>query len=138
MIVAIWGLLMALGYLTWPKIQHLWKGEQPVVVAPPDVKDNMVGQTYPIKRIQVLKGDYFDITIFDASADKRVLGKLSVLATEESKTKVLDLMNHCEQPKVVLKSKNTEGHWIVEITFLHEGKDISLSQWLTQNGLTYK
>ena len=139
MIVAIWGFIIALGYFGWPKIKEHFgtKQEEPVISAPPDVQDNEAGKTYPIKRIQVLKGDYFDITIA-AEPEKRVLAKLSVLATEDSKTKVLDLMNHCTQPKVTLKSKDSEGRWVVDVAFVHEGKDIILSQWLTQNGLTYK
>lgn len=140
MIILIGGLGLFLGYLAWPKIQGYVTGnkENPVIVAPPDVKDSEVGKTYPIKRIQVLKGDYFDITISENKSDMRILGKLSVLATEDSKTKVLDLMNHCTTPKVTLKSKDTEGRWIVEINFVHEGKEVNLTQWLTQNGLTYK
>lgn len=113
------------------------KQEEPVVFVPPDVSDNDVGKTYSIKRIQVLKGDYFDITL-GTEPEQRVLAKLSVLATEDSKIKVLDLMNHCTQPKVTLKSKDSEGCWVVDIIFVHEGKDVILSQWLTQNGLTYK
>lgn len=140
MIVAIWGLIIAIGYFGWPKIKEHFgvaKQDGPEIVAPPDVKDNEVGKTYPIKRIQVLKGDYFDITIA-TEPEKRVLAKLSVLATEDSKTKVLDLMNHCTQPKVTLKSKDAEGRWVVDVMFVHENKDVNLAQWLTQNGLTYK
>lgn len=139
MIAAIWGLIIAFGYFGWPKIKEHFgtRQEEPVISAPPDVKDNEIGKTYPIKRIQVLKGDYFDITTA-TEPEKRVLAKLSVLATEDSKTKVLDLMNHCTQPKVTLKSKDSEGRWVVDVAFAHEGKDIILSQWLTQNGLTYK
>lgn len=113
------------------------KQEEPVISAPPNVSDNEADKTHPIKRIQVLKGDYFDITL-GTEPEQRVLAKLSVLATEDSKIKVLDLMNHCTQPKVTLKSKDSEGRWVVDIVFVHEGKDIILSQWLTQNGLTYK
>jgi hypothetical protein len=140
MVIMIGGLVLLLGYLAWPKIGSYISGnkEAPVIVAPPDVPDNVTGKTYPIKRIQVLKGDYFDITISEDKTDKRILGKLSVLATEDSKTKVLDLMNHCSQPKVTLKSKDNEGRWIVEINFVHESKEVNLTQWLTQNGLTYK
>jgi xanthosine utilization system XapX-like protein len=139
MVAIIGGLGLLLGYLAWPKIEaYLGNKETPTVVAPPDVTDNVAGKTYPIKRIQVLKGDYFDITISEEKSDKRILGKLSVLATEDSKTKVLDLMNHCSQPKVTLKSKDSEGRWIVEINFVHESKEVNLTQWLTQNGLTYK
>jgi hypothetical protein len=39
---------------------------------------------------------------------------------------------------VTLKSKDSEGRWIVEINFVHESKEVNLTQWLTQNGLTYK
>jgi len=140
MVIMIGGLGLVLGRLAWPRIEAYlgWNEETPVITAPPDVRGNMVGKTYSIKRIQVLKGDYFDITISEDKLDKRILGKLSVLATEDSKTKVLDLMNHCTQPKVTLTSKDSEGYWIVEINFVHESKDVNLAQWLTQNGLTYK
>jgi hypothetical protein len=107
----------------------------PTMNVTPSISDDQSGKTYSIKRIQVLKGDYFDISMFE---DKRILAKLSVLATEDSKNKVLDLMNHCTQPKVTLKSKDIEGRWIVEIDFLHENQKVNLAQWLTQNGLTYK
>jgi len=140
MFIIIGGLGLVLGDLVWPKIQMYFRrnGEPIVIAAPPDVKENVVGKTYPIKRIQVLKGDYFDITILEDKLDKRILGKLSVLATDNSKSKVLDLMNRCTQPKVTLKSKDNEGFWIVEINIVHESKEVNLAQWLTQNGLTYK
>lgn len=138
MMILIGGLSLLFGYLVWPKIETYLSGNSPVVVAPPDVTENMVSKIYPIKRIQVLKGDYFDITISEDKSEKRILGKLSVLATEDSRNKVLDLMNHCTQPKATLKSKDSEGRWIVEIDFIHENKELNLSQWLVQNGLTYE
>lgn len=93
------------------------------------------GRHYDVKKITVLRGDNFDLTLKDGS---RVLGKLSVLAVDDAKEKVLDLFNHSTNPKVVLREKQPDGRWVVEISFQHNGREWTLTEWLQTNGLVYK
>lgn len=140
-ILAILALAGVLGYVTrdhWlPTVKGWVPGQEKVAEQPnlPTLPDSEVGKTFSIKRISVLKGDHFDITTRDG---KRVLCRLTVMATNESKSKVLDLFNHCADPRVVLKSKQPDGHWTVEILFKYNGNETKLSEWLTANKLVYQ
>lgn len=93
------------------------------------------GSTHPIRRIQVLKGDQFDIVFRD---ETRILARLSVRAAESAKPKVLDLLNHIDNPQVFLKSKEPDGQWVVDILFVHEQREINLADWLHENKLVYQ
>lgn len=136
LIILVIGLGLLAGRVAWFKIEPMVFSQQFHDV--PDISDDLATKTFPIKRIQVLKGDFFEITFRENDIEKRVLGELPVSATEDAKTKVLDLMNHCTEPKVYLKSKGANGRWLVEINFVYNEKGVNLSTWLTQNGLTYK
>lgn len=137
LIVVVIGLSFMLGRLAWTKYLESVIFDQHYISLPPDATEDLAGKTFSIKKIQILRGDFFEITIHD-NVEKRVLGVLSVSATDDAKVKVLDLMNHCSEPKVHLKYKGADGRWLVEINFLYNEKGVNLSTWLTQNGLTYK
>lgn len=96
--------------------------------------DGDLGKTFPVKKVQVLKGDSFSFTLEDGS---RVLGHIKTKATEDSKQKVIDLINHCENPRIHLVHKEDEG-WLIEFKFHYQGNEISLDNWLTANKLGYK
>jgi hypothetical protein len=93
------------------------------------------GKKFDVKKITVLRGDSFDLTMTD---DARVLGKLPVMATENAKAKVLDLLNHSTNPKVLLREKQPDGRWVIDLFFTFEGKEINLTEWLSSNKLVYK
>lgn len=103
----------------------------------PELSQSMAGKTYDVKKIIVLRGDSFDITLKDDS-ETRVLGVLSVSATEDAKQKVIDLLNNSLKPKVVLSKKQSDNRWLVNIFVEVNEKQISLSEWLESNKLVYK
>lgn len=111
---------------------------QPPVVngfVPVKVEDADVGKWFDIKRVRVVTGDQFEITTGD---DMRILGKLKVNATEDSKSKVVSLLNTCEAPKVRLVTRQSDSKWTVDIKFNQSGKEVDLATWLSENKLVYK
>ena len=95
------------------------------------------GKKYEVRKLTVLRGDSFDLTIKDN--DTRILAKLPVTATENAKSKVLDLLNHCTNPKVVLRDRQPDSHWTIDFYFTNtEGKEVNLVEWLSSNNLVYK
>ena len=104
----------------------------------PTVPESEKGKRFEARRVIVLRGDSFDITIKDAS-NTRILGKLPVMATDNAKEKVLDLLNHSTNPKVVLQEKQPDGRWTIDFFFVNsEGKEVNLVEWLSSNNLVYK
>ncbi len=111
--------------------RHVSEIEPPPVSPPPTA----VGKTFAIKRVKVLKGDQFDIVLDD---ETRILARLMVHATENSKGKVIDLINSCENPKARLVRKLPDGQWLVDIQFKQGGKDCDLATWLSDNKMVYQ
>lgn len=103
----------------------------------PDLSSSIEGKKYEISKIIVLRGDTFDITLKD-NDKTRVLGVLSVPATDDSKEKVLDLLNNSVKPHVVLKKKQDDNRWLIELYFTNDDKVLNLSEWLVLNKLVYK
>lgn len=104
----------------------------------PQISDTEQGKVYEIKKVTVVSGDSFDLTIKDGN-DSRILVKLTVAAVENAKGKVLDVLNHSTKPRVVLKEKQPDGHWTVDFFFTNEkGEEINLAEWLAANKLVYK
>lgn len=101
----------------------------------PSVPVSESGNRYDVRRITVLRGDTFDITL---SNNSRVLAKLPIMAVEEAKKKVLDLFNHGSSPRVVLREKQPDGRWVVELYLTHSGTEVNLTEWLESNKLVYK
>lgn len=129
LIVILWTLAFLTGSLFYTKFN---KKANHANVA---IEDKFFGKKFDIKRIKVLQGDFFDITLFEQ--DQRILGKLPVFAVEESKEKVLDLVHHSKSPKVLIRSKGKEGQVVVDLFFLSGGEEISLVEWLEKNNLIY-
>lgn len=103
----------------------------------PELSQSIAGKTYDVKKLIVLRGDSFDITLKNTD-ETRVLGVLSVSATDDAKQKVIDLLNNIIKPKVILKEKQSENRWLVDIFFVANDKEVSLSEWLESNKLVYK
>lgn len=101
-------------------------------------KDELViGNYYPVSRIVVLKGDLFSFVLKDDERTK-LLGKLPVTATEGSKSRVLDLLNDSESPRIKLLEKSEDGFWLIQLQARHNEEDLDLTNWLTKNSLVYK
>lgn len=103
----------------------------------PQIPESEVGKQYEVKKVTVVRGDSFDLTIKDGN-DSRILARLSVAAVENAKGKVLDVLNHCTKPRVVLREKQPDGRWTIDFFFTSEGKEINLADWLAANKLVYK
>lgn len=95
------------------------------------------GKKYDVRKVTVLRGDTFDLTMKDKD-NTRILGKLSVMATDNAKEKVLDVLNHSTNPRVVLREKQSDGRWTIDFYFTNNGKEVNLVEWLSSNNLVYK
>lgn len=103
----------------------------------PAVPESQKGKEFDIRKVIVLNGDTFDLTLKD-DGSTRILGKLNVLSTANAKEEVVDLFNHVSSPKVVLREKQLDGRWIVDIFVIKDNQKINLSEWLVSNNLVYK
>jgi hypothetical protein len=103
----------------------------------PSVPESQKGKQYNVSKIIVLRGDTFDLFL-KGNDFSRVLAKLNVFATDNSKEKVLFLLNHSSDPKIVLREKQSDGRWIVDFYVSRDGKEVDLAQWLVSNNLVYK
>lgn len=123
----------------YPWLHERWASGSKHVseLAPPPITppDEDVGKVFVVKRVQVLKGDQFDVVLDN---DSRILARLKVRAVENSKAKVVDLFNSCENPTVRLLKKEEDGQWLVDFQFKQGGKDVDLASWLSDNKLVYK
>jgi hypothetical protein len=121
---------------------HYQKDTNKVVPIPdklvaPTVPESEKGKRFDVRKVTVLRGDSFDIIMKD-EGNTRILGKLPVMATEDAKGKVLDLLNHSTNPKVVLREKQPDGRWTIDFFFVSNGTEMNLSEWLSSNNLVYK
>jgi len=91
----------------------------------PTVPESEKGKRFDVSRVIVLRGDSFDMTMKDEGST-RILGKLPVMATENAKEKVLDLLNHSTNPKVVLREKQPDGRWTIDFFFTNNEKEQNL------------
>lgn len=124
---------------TWESPLREWLGVPkhvselaPPSSAPPSSDE---GKTFAVKRVQVLKGDQFDLVLENES---RILAKLSVRTADQAKAKVIDLLNNCENPKVRLVKKEPDGQWLIDFRVTQSGKEVDLATWLSDNKLVYK
>ena len=99
--------------------------------------DLEINKIYKIKKITVLQGDLFDVSVHD-NEKSRLLCKLNLNAVDNSKNSVLNLFNNSFNPRMRLIRKDIDGKWFVEIFLTNNGKDIDLSKWLFEQNLVYK
>ena len=109
---------------------YIEKDKKHIILIPsPELK------TYEIQKVIVVSGDTFDLSLRDG---RRILAKLSVSTVDSAKGKVVDILNHCTNPRVILLEKQPDGSWKVDFFFTHEDKEINLSSWLVANKLVYE
>lgn len=111
--------------------RHVTEGRESLLTP----KNNDQGKTFSVKRVQVLRGDCFDLVLEN---EGRILAKLKVNAAEQAKKKVIDLLNRCDNPKVKLISRDKEGQWLIEFQLTQSGKNFDLASWLSENKMVYK
>ena len=108
-----------------------------VISLPPILNENVISsRIYDVKKISVIDGNTFDLLLKDDSVS-RILAQLPVKGVGESKKKIVELLNHCEKPKVFLKEKEKDGKWIVDMTVQVDSKEINIVDWLKTNNLIY-
>lgn len=89
--------------------------------------------SYKVKKVEIVTGDTFDLLLED---NRRIFGRLTVVATNDAKDKVAELLHHCSKLSVILKSKN-ENIWQIELIITKDNGEIILSKWLMENKLAY-
>ena len=99
------------------------------------VPEKEARKDYTVKRVQVLRGDQFDLLV---DGEIRILGKLKVLATEDAKSKVVNLLSEAKNAKVRLINKLPDGQWLIVFTFEQNGSIINLDNWLIEKKLIYE
>lgn len=105
-----------------------------------DQPSNLIAKKYDIKKITVVDGNTFDLSLRSSSGEdgmSRVLGEIPLKATIDARKKVIELLNKAQNPRVILDKKLNDGKWIVEITLSLDGKDINLTTWMKENNLIY-
>jgi hypothetical protein len=93
-------------------------------------------KSYDVKRVTVNSGCVFDIMIDDVLLS-RIMGRLSVKTATEAKKKVIDLLNNCTKPRIVLKNKDVDGIWVLDLYLTIDGSELNLTNWLKDNKLVY-
>lgn len=134
-IIGLWLTIAVVLYLHYSRNRE--SPPVPEKLAVPTVPDSEKGKKYDVSKVTVLRGDTFDLTMKD-TANTRILGKLSVMATDNAKAKVLDVLNHSTNPRVVLREKQPDGRWTIDFFFTNGGKEHNMVEWLSSNNLVYK
>jgi hypothetical protein len=93
----------------------------------------LVEEQYTVQQVQVFEGHKFGLILED---DRRILVRLPVRSTPESKSKVTRLLNSSTKPRIVVLNKKA-SEWVVELYCTVNGQEISLSKWLSENHLVW-
>jgi hypothetical protein len=134
-LLGLW-LLIAVGFF------YKYKPTQSVAPVPnvleaPDISVAAKGKSFDVARITVNSGSSFDFSLKDQTIS-RILADLPVNATKESRQKIVDLLNNATKPRIVLRDKQEDGHWLVDFFVTQDGKEIDVSDWLKKNKLVYQ
>ncbi|MHA1948695.1 MAG: hypothetical protein ACW99G_03015 [Candidatus Thorarchaeota archaeon] len=104
-----------------------------------EVRISQEGNTYVAKKIKVMAGNEFDITLDNG---KRIHAKLAVNSVPDAKHKVITYLNQTTNPKVVVLGKQGDI-WIIDLYVRKElqaslYEEISLTSWLKDSGLIWQ
>jgi len=92
-----------------------------------------LNQERPIKRLQVMQGHEFDITLDDG---RRIHAMLPVRTGKEARDKVLTFISQSTKPRVIVLQQGPE-FWTVDIKVSNGGRDVLLTEWLKANRLVW-
>jgi len=91
---------------------------------------------YNVRKITVLQGHEFDITLEDG---RRVLARLSIKTPPQAKQKVVSFISHSRKPRCVVLDKNSD-FWTVDLLVEDvrmSNSNQSVTEWLRQQNLAW-
>lgn len=135
-LLGLW-LLIAVTFVFKYKAPKQGVAPVPDALQAPDVSVAAKGKSFDVARITVNTGSSFDFSLKDQDVS-RILADLPVNATKESRQKVVDLLNNVTKPRIVLREKQEDGHWLVDFFVTQEGKEVNVADWLKKNKLVYQ
>ncbi len=92
-----------------------------------------VGGVYKVRRIQVIEGHVFDITLING---RRIEGRLDVVTPPQAVNRVIEILNKSRDPHVYIITRENYG-WKVKMSLSIGDHRIFLSDWLRQQGLVW-
>ena len=101
----------------------------------PGLAESLIGKRMPVKRIVVVDGSNYDITLKEG--DRRLLLSLPVATANGAKQGVVSLLNTVTRPEVVLESKRPDGKWVGKIIMQKDNAELDLCRWLADNKFVY-
>lgn len=111
-----------------------WLRRAEILPAPLPTPIPIGKETYTVRKIQVLQGHEFDITL---DSDRRVHAFLRVKTPPNAKEQVILLLNKSRKPQVVVFEKTPDG-LVVDLSFEYGGSTTSLTDWLRANKLVWE
>ena len=102
-----------------------------------NITEVQVGKTFDIRKISILQGISFDITLKD-DANSRILAELPVKPTADARNRLVDLLNQSAKPSLMLKQKQENGKWIIDLFVYNADKKLNIADWLKENKLIYQ
>ena len=130
--ITIFGLWLFIAVVLFLRMQTTEVATVPIVN-----EDKVQKQPYEVKKISVIDGNTFDVMLKDKDIT-RVFAVIPVKGVTESKKKLIELFNHCENPKILMKQKDKDGKWTVDFTMKYDSKEINLVDWMKSNNLVYE
>ena len=130
--ITIFGLWLFIAVVLFLRMQPTEVATVPIVN-----EDKVQKQPYEVKKISVIDGNTFDVMLKDKDIT-RVFAVIPVKGVTESKKKLIELFNHCENPKILMKQKDKDGKWTVDFTMKYDSKEINLVDWMKSNNLVYE
>lgn len=95
----------------------------------PNTIKKQFSQEYKIKRIHVMSGDEFDLTLENG---RRVHARLAIQTVPNVKSKVVAHINQSTKPSVIVISDGEV--WVVDLVF----DNVSLTDWLYAQKLVWE
>lgn len=135
-LVGMW-LLIAINFYFKYKPSQNEPVPLPHVLETPDISTNYKGKSFFVRRVNVNTGSSYDFTLKDEVVT-RILGELSVAATKESRQKIIELLNHTDSPRIILRDRRSDGKWLVDFFVVENGNEINVADWLKKNKLVYQ
>lgn len=124
-----WMLLAAVVLLSSLIFVAYESNKEPAVKNNPVAQIFRMNQEFEIRKITVLQGHEFDLTLVDG---RRVHAKLSINTPPEARRKVVEHINKSRHPRCVVLDRASD-YWTVDLLF----EAGSLTDWLQQQNLVW-